>query len=144
MIIHSQPKITVHIVIGPLVFFLLLGFRRFSLYPSIFDPDISWLSRLLFLLIHLLQVIILVVTPRLIFHLNPFQLSRVFFVIEAHVFAEQDEEPETFEVVRVLLIDGLVDFKGFLVVHDTSLATGHHESPLDLFGLDLTRPFQVK
>ncbi len=44
----------------------------------------------------------------------------------------------------MLLIDGLVYFKGFLVVHDTALTTGHHQAPLYLLGLDLAGTLQVE
>ena len=44
----------------------------------------------------------------------------------------------------MLFVDRLVNFKRLLVIHDTTLATGHHQSPLNLLWLDLTRPLQVK
>ena len=82
---ESQSQIAIHIIIGPLILFFLLGFRSLSLDPPIFYPNIRWLGRLLLLLVHFLKIIILVVPSGLIFHFYSFELPRILLIVQAHV-----------------------------------------------------------
>jgi hypothetical protein len=91
-----------------------------------------------------LNVLILVLSLGLVLQLHPPQLARVLFEVQPHILAEQHQEPQTFDVVGVLLVDGLVDLQRLLEVANPALAGGHHQFPLHLAGLDLARPLQVE
>lgn len=135
----------VDVVVGPLVLCLGLLLWHFSLLtPSILlqvDLDILRLFRLL---VDVLDVLVLVLSLCLVFELDSAEFSCVFFVIKSHILAEQHQEPKAFDVVRVFLIDGLVDLQGFLEVSNPALAWCHHKLPFDLVWLDLACSFEVE
>ena len=140
----SKSKIFIVVVISPLILFFLRRLRRLSLNSSILDAYIGRFCLLLFLLIHLFEIVVFVIPSGLILHLHSSQLLCIFFVVQAHIFTQQNQKSEAFKIIRVLLVYGLVYLQCLLVVQDSALTTGNHESPLDLFGLDLACSFQVE
>lgn len=59
-------------------------------------------------------------------------------------FADLNEASETVDVVRVLVVDLLVDLQGFVEEIHSSVARSDHELPLDFLGLDLACSFEVE
>lgn len=113
----------VDVVVGPLVLCLRLLLRHFALLaPSVLLQVDLHILRLFRLLVDVLDVLVLVLSLSFIFQLDSTEFSCVFFVIKAHVLAEQHQEPQALDVVRVFLIDGLVDLQCFLEVSDPALA----------------------
>ena len=85
----SEAEIVLY-VISPFVLFFFLGrLRGVSLHSSVFSTDVHWLIvGFFFLLVHVLQVIVFVVSSCLVFDLNAVKFDGVFFVIQTHVLAK--------------------------------------------------------
>ena len=109
--------------------------------PPVFGADVHLCGGIFLRLVHISKIIVFVIASSFVFELDAVKFSGIFFVVEAHVLAEQNQEPQALQIVRIFLINGFINFKSLLEIADTPLARSNHQSPLYFFWLDLTSPF---
>mmetsp|Transcript_10081 Transcript_10081/g.29805 ORF Transcript_10081/g.29805 Transcript_10081/m.29805 type:complete len:405 (+) Transcript_10081:149-1363(+) len=68
------------------------------------------------------------------------QVGGVVVVLLLHLLADGDEVPHALDVVRVRVVDVLVELQGLGVRAHAAVAGRHHKPPLHLVGLDLRGP----
>ena len=138
-----------------LVVLLLFGgggalvLRRFD--PPHVGHIRSRLGDVLLLLLHLhllllerLRVLLVLKLPaRLLLTVQNHQLLSELLVLQTQLLAHLDQPAEAVDVVRVLIVDVLVDLQRLIQQVHASVTRSDHEGPLVLFGLDLLRPLKV-
>mmetsp|Transcript_3456 Transcript_3456/g.9276 ORF Transcript_3456/g.9276 Transcript_3456/m.9276 type:complete len:517 (-) Transcript_3456:885-2435(-) len=68
------------------------------------------------------------------------QVRGVVVVLLLHLLADGDQVPHALDVVRVRMVDVLVELQGLRIGAHATVARRHHEPPLHLGGLDLRGP----
>jgi hypothetical protein len=129
-------------IIKVFVFLLFFYLISFFAHVSFFGATRFLYSGVLDLGGACLLGLIIIVCVSLELVLEALEVGGVLVVGESHFLAEDDKEPEAFDVVGVLVIDALVDLVGALVVADAALAGGDHQAPLDFLGLQLAGPLE--
>lgn len=95
-------------------------------------------------MINVLNIFIFIVSSCFILEFDPSELLCILLIVETHILAKKDEETQAFNIIRVLLVDSLINFECLLEVSNSTLARCDHELPLDFIGLNLTGSFEVE
>lgn len=98
---------------------------------------------LLLLLVGLRVLLVLVLAASFFLTVEHHQLLGILLVLHAKLLTDLDKTTQTVNVVRVLLIDLLVNLKGFVEQVHAAVATGNHEGPFDFLGLNLAGTLKV-
>mmetsp|Transcript_6683 Transcript_6683/g.17034 ORF Transcript_6683/g.17034 Transcript_6683/m.17034 type:complete len:326 (+) Transcript_6683:333-1310(+) len=68
------------------------------------------------------------------------KVGGIMVVLLLHLLADSDQVPHTLDVVRVRMVDFLVELQGLRISTHAAVARRHHEPPLHLVRLDLRGP----
>jgi len=95
------------------------------------------------LLVGLRVLVVLLQAHVLLISIQHHQLLSKLLVLHAQLLPDLNQASQTVNIVRVLLIDILIDLQSLIKQVHASIARSDHEGPLVLLGLTLLSTFEV-